>query len=159
MPTDDGGAIPCQSLTNEAIQAVIDKISASRDKTESDAAANGITGKYASAARDNLAYTTAARNKVEDLLTWLHTAEVLGTPPDPPTYVSNVTGAYNVMGYLREALFSLHYARHWAMISATFHSSADAEQSYELTSQALALMETLGTQAGRCFMDPYKPFA
>jgi hypothetical protein len=28
-------------------------------------------------------------------------------------FVTNATGAYNVHGYVREAIIPLHYARHW----------------------------------------------
>ena len=149
-PTD-----PCASLTSAAIEAVIDKIIESRNKAVSDAAAHGVNGRYASAARDNLGYITEARDKMQVLLAWLYGAGVLGVPPDPPPYVTNTTGAYNVHGYVRETVVSLHYARHWATISASYHTSADARDSYELTTQALDLIEPLGAQAGRCYMEPY----
>ena len=53
------GPAPCASLTPAAIQHVIDVIAQSRTKAESDVAANGVSGAYASAARDNLAYGAA----------------------------------------------------------------------------------------------------
>jgi hypothetical protein len=151
-------ADPCASLTSAAIQAVIDKIIDSRNKAVSDATAHGVTGAYASAARDNLAYLTEARDKMQVLLAWLYGAGVLGVPPAPPPYVTNTTGAYNVHSYVRESVVSLHYARHWATISAVYHRSADARDSYELATQALDLIEPLGAQAGRCYMEPYGPF-
>lgn len=152
-------ADPCASLTNAAIQAVIDKIIESRDKAVSDDAKNGSSalapGAWANAASYNLASLTEARDKMTVLRDWLHTAGVL----DPPPFVSNITGAYNVHGYVRETVISLHSARHWATISATYHQSADARNSYELTTQALDLIEPLGAQAGRCYMAPYGPFS
>jgi hypothetical protein len=145
----DGGPDPCTSLTPAAIQHVIDVIAQSRTKAESDAAANGVTGAYASAAKDNLAYLREAGDKMATLQSWL-SVNGLDSP-----YVTNATASYNVHGYVREVVSSLHYARHWATISATYHKSEDARDSYELTSQALNLAEALGAQAGRCYMGPY----
>jgi hypothetical protein len=145
------GPDPCASLTPAAIQHVIDVIAQSRAKAESDVAANGETGAYASAARDNLAYLVEAHNKMVALQNWLKDAGI-----DSP-YVTNASGAYNIHGYVREIVTSLHYARHWAIISASYHSSVDARDSYELTTQALNLVEALGSQAGRCYMNQYLP--
>jgi hypothetical protein len=109
------------------MQAVIDKIKDSLTKALSDKTTNGTTGAFASAARDNVTYLTEARDKMETLLAWLYTVGALGSPPGtPPTYVSNISAAYNIHGYVRETIISLHYARHWAMISAVYHQSADA---------------------------------
>lgn len=149
---------PCVSTTNAAIEAVIDKIIESRNKAVSDDAANGVTGAYASAARDNLSYLTDARDKMQVLIAWLHDIGVLGVPPDPPPYVTNISASYNVHSTVRETVISLHYARHWALVSASYHKSADARNSYELTTQALDVIEPLGAQAGRCYMEPYGPF-
>ena len=66
-------------------------------------------------------------------------------------------GAYNIHGYAREIVTSFPYARHWAIISASYHQSTDARDSYELTSQALNLAGALGAQAGRCYMNQYLP--
>ncbi len=143
---------PCASLTPAAIQAVINKIIDSRKKAAADSAANGVNGVYASAARDNLTYLTDARDKMLVLQAWLKAGGI-----DSP-FVTNTTGAYNVHGYVRETVFLLHYARHWCMISASYHRSANARSSYELTTHALELIEPLGGEAGRCYMQPYGPF-
>jgi hypothetical protein len=152
-PQLESAATSCTSLTTAAIQAVINQIIASRDKAVKDDAANGaVNGPgYPSAARDNLAYLTQARDKMIVLRDWLQTAGVL----DPPPFVTNASGAYNIHGYVRETVVALHYARHWATISAVYHSSADARDSYELTTQALDLIEPLGAQAGRCYMSGF----
>jgi hypothetical protein len=153
---DDATATACASLTGAAIQAVIKSIADSSAKAESDAAAHGVDGGpgYPSAARDNLSYLISAHDQMVALLDWLHEAEVL----DPPAFVSNVSAAYNIHGYVREAVVALHYARHWATISASYHGSLDARDSFELTTQALELIEPLGAQAGRCYMDAYGPY-
>lgn len=142
----------CASLTTANIQAVIDKIIKSISKAQLDKSANGVNGAYASAPGANLDSLAIARDKMLGLKDWLHTAGVL----DPPPFVTNTTGAYNVNGYVSETVSSLHSARHWAMISVVYHNSADAQQSYELTTQALDLIEPLGAQAGRCYMSPVR---
>jgi hypothetical protein len=143
------GSDPCASLTPANLQEVIDVIAQSRTKAQSDTAANGVTGAYAIAAAYNLDYLQDAYDKMLALQTWLQTNGL-----DWP-YVTNVSAAYSVHGYVREAVVSLHYARHWAMISVVYHKSADAKDSYELTSQTLNLIEPLGAQAGRCYMQAY----
>ena len=96
----DGGPDPCTSLTPAAIQHVIDVIAQSRTKAESDAAANGVTGAYASAAKDNLAYLREAGDKMAALQSWL-SVNGLDSP-----YVTNATASYNVHGYVREVVSS-----------------------------------------------------
>jgi len=147
---------PCADLTTAAIQEVIDEIEESCKKAAGDAAAHGAEGGpgYPSAARDNLAYLTLARDEMIVLRDWSQTAGVL----DPPPFVSNTSGAYNVHGYVRATVIYLHHARHWATISASYHLSQDARDSYELTTRALELIEPLGAQAGRCYMSVFEPF-
>jgi len=149
-------ANPCESVTSAAIQAVIDKIIESRNKAESDAAAHGAEGGpgYPLAATANLDYLTLARDTMLNLHSWLQVAEVI----DPPPFVTNASGSYNVHSYVRETVIYLHYARHWCGISAAYHASADARDSFELTTQALELIEPLGAEAGRCYMESYGPF-
>jgi hypothetical protein len=142
---------PCESLTPAALQQVIDLIAQSQTKAESDVAANGENGAYAVAAHHNLVYLKEARDIMIALQTFLQSEGI-----DSP-YVTNASGAYNVHGYVREVVVPLHHARHWATISAIYHQSADARDSYELTSQTLDLAEALGAQAGRCYMNAYLP--
>jgi hypothetical protein len=153
----DGNPTACASLTGAALQAVIAGIIASSVKAESDSTAHGIDGVpggYASAARDNLTYLVLARDQMVTLLDWLHAGELLDGPP----FVTNASAAYNVHGYVREAVIDLQYARHWATISAVYHGSADARDSVQLTTQALELIEPLGAQAARCYMEAYGPY-
>jgi hypothetical protein len=140
---------PCAALTPAAIKAVIAAIDRSRIKANADAAANGTGGEYASAARDNAARLSAAYDKMVALQTWLAN-ENLGSP-----HVTNATAAYNVHGYTREALGSMYEARHWATVSAAHHRSSDARNSFDLTTEAIALAESLGANGGRCYMSGY----
>ena len=145
------GADPCSSLTPEALQQVIDKVTDSLAKAESDVIANGTTGSYAAAAVYNRDYLAEVHQNLLFLQSWLKNLG-LDTP-----FVTNASAAYNIHGYVREAVCSLHYARHWATISVVYHKSSDAFNSYNLTSEAIDLAEALGAQAGRCYMRDYFP--
>src|SRR3954469_21293781 len=61
----------CASLTTAAVQAVTDKIIESCNTAQLDEAANGVSGAYASAARDNVTYLKLARDKMLFLRDWL----------------------------------------------------------------------------------------
>jgi hypothetical protein len=140
---------PCAALTPGAIKNVISAIDRSRAVANNDAAANGSSGAYASAARDNVARLTTAYDKMVALQTWL-ASENLGSP-----HVTNATAAYNVHGYTREAVSSMYEARHWATVSATHHRSTDARNSFDLTTNAITAAEALGANGGRCYMSGY----
>jgi hypothetical protein len=142
---------PCASLTPAAIQQVIDTINKAHASATIDASANGTTGAYASAARDSLMYVTTARDKMVDLQTWLK-ANNLDTP-----YVSNISAAYSVHGYVRETMVPLLYGQHWAMISAEYHNSLAAKTTFEETQTAAELALVLGAQGGRCHLGPFFP--
>ena len=147
-------ADPCEDLTNESIQAVIDMIASSEAKAQEDVDQNGVNGAYASATHYNLEDLTAARGKMQALLDWLHSVGVLGTGALSPTFVTNMSGAYAIHGYIRETVVSLEYAQHWAVISVVYHRGVAARDSYELNAKALDLVVPLGAQAGRCYMKP-----
>jgi hypothetical protein len=142
---------PCTSLTPEALQQVIDKLAESLAKAESDVNANGTTGTYAIAAVYNRDYLVEVQGNVLFLQSWLKNLG-LDTP-----FVTNASAAYNIHGYVREGVYLMHHARHWATISVVYHKSSDAFDSYGLTSEALGLAEALGEQAGRCYMRSYFP--
>jgi hypothetical protein len=145
-PTGAIEAGACASLTPAALQLLIDKLAESLAKAQSDVTANGTTGRYAVAAVYNRDYLAQVHGDLVFLQSWLQ-----GLGLDTP-FVTNASAAYNIHGYVREAVYPLHHARHWATISVVYHSSRDAYDSYGLTSEALGLADTLGEQAGRCYM-------
>jgi len=159
LPALPAGASPpataetdaCESLTPEALQHVVDKVSGSIANAETDVDVNGVTGAYAIAAVYNRDYLVAVNNNLLFLQSWLRDLG-LDTP-----FVTNASAAYNIHGYVREAVYLSHHARHWATISAVYHKSPDAFASYNLTSEALGLAEALGEQAGRCYIRGYFP--
>ena len=139
----------CNALTQSAIQAVLAKIGESRAEAQLDASANGVTGTYAVAATYNLAYLQDAETRFQDLDAWL-VSEGLYTP-----FVDNASAAYSVHGTVREVSNLLHYARHWASISASYHRSSFAKNSIDRTSQALTLMDRVGVSAVACYIGFY----
>lgn len=145
------GADPCTALTPEALQQMIDKVAESSEKAESDVHANGITGSYAAAAIYNRDYLAEVHQNLLFLQSWLKNLG-LDTP-----FVTNASAAYNIHGHVRETVYTLHHARHWATISVVYHNSSDAFESYNLTSAAIDFAESLGEQAGRCYMRSYFP--
>ena len=142
---------PCTSLTPQVLQQVIDKVAESLAKADSDVNANGTTGSYAIAAVKNRDYLAEVHQNLLFLQSWLKNLE-LDTP-----FVTNSSAAYNIHGYVRDAVYLLHHARHWATISVVYHKSSDAFDSYSLTSESIDLAEALGEQAGRCYMRGYFP--
>jgi hypothetical protein len=144
-------ADPCTSLTPEALQQVIDKVNESLAKAESDVSTNFPSGLYAAAAVYNRNYLADVHQNLLFLQSWLKN---LGL--DSP-FVTNTTAAFNIHGYVRDAVYLLHNARHWATISVVSHTSSDAFDSYNLTSEAINLAEALGAQAGLCYMRPFFP--
>ena len=139
----------CSALTQPAIQAVISKIGQSRAEAQLDASANGITGAYAVAATYNLAYLQDAEKRFQDLDAWLVSIG-LYTP-----FVDNASASYSVHGTVRDVSNLLHHARHWASISAVYHTSSSAKNSIDRTSEALTLMDSLGASAVACYVGFY----
>jgi hypothetical protein len=148
-PSPVQAADSCSTLTPSAIQQVINSINQSLASANQDIAANGASGAYASAARDNLTLITRARDEWVNRQTWLKQNK-LDTP-----YVSNASAASSVHGTVQKSVSDLHLARHWATISAIYHKSQAARTSFEQTTQALMQAEVLGAAAGRCYMAPY----
>jgi hypothetical protein len=139
----------CSDLTQAAIEDVISRIGQSRAQAQLDANANGVTGTYAVAATYNLAYLQDAEKQFMDLDAWL-VSNGLYTP-----FVDNASASYSVHGTVREVSNLLHHARHWASISAVYHTSTSAKNSIDRTSEALTSMDSLGASAVACYVGFY----
>ena len=141
-------ANPCESLTPAAIQAVIDQINKCLASARADEALNGdkdYTPRYCRM------YVDEALNGMNILQSWLAANEL-----DKP-FVSNPSAAASVNGYAYLAIVNLHPARYWTMLSAIYHASLEALNCYNLITQALSLLESLGTQGGLCYLHSYLP--
>lgn len=136
-------AAACASLTPMAIQQVIDKIDVAIASETEDVRVFGATGP---APGESLAGVQRARDSMVQVQTWLRTNGY-----DTP-YVTNTTGAYNVHGHVHDTIGALHWAQHWAMISAVQNRSYPARTTYEATVSASVAAMQLGPDAGRCYM-------
>lgn len=141
---------PCTALTPAAIAAVISTIDESHTAALTDVSINGTSGEYPAAPglnRDNVA---AASTHMTTLQAWLEEHDLVAP------YVSNTAAAYGVHNAVREAVWALHHARHWASISIAWHDDDTAARvSFDKTSEAIRLIEPLGEQAGRCYIKVY----
>jgi hypothetical protein len=147
-------ADPAESLTRAAIQAPIDKINESLKRAEDDNAKHGnADAAYPAAPNANVGNLRSARDKMIVLRDWLDAGGYFNP------YVSNIVGGYNIQNSAAETTNYLLVAAHWATISTVYHQSATARDSFELTSQAIALLKPLGEQGGRCYMNAFGPFS
>jgi hypothetical protein len=146
LPGPASAQTPCKVLTQPAIQAVITTIATSRSQAQADAIVYGVGGRYAVAATYNLAYLQDAENQLNNFDAWL-LSQGFYTP-----FVNNASAAYNLHGTIREISNLVHYARHWATISAVHHGSASAGTSVKNTSEALTLLDPLGASAATCYI-------
>ena len=142
----------CSELTPRAFETLIATLEDSIDQATADCSSFCGTGAYATAPQANLDYLQIVLGQVEDFELWL--ADVEGNS----AFVTNTTAAYNVHGLARNAILALHYARHWATISATYHGSSAARLSFSTTTDAIHQLETLGENGGLCYMQVYGPF-
>ena len=142
----------CSELTPDAFGALLDTLDRGIAQAASDCDSFCKRGDYGSAAQANLDYLNIVRDQVQELETWL--AEVEGNA----AFVTNASAAYNVHGLARNAILSLHYARHWATVSATYHGSKAARESFTTTTLAIQQLEALGENGGLCYMAAYGPF-
>ena len=116
-----------------------------------DQQAHGEHGAYAVATLYHALYLDQARDHLTELQEWL-TERARLEPPLNSTLV-----AYQLHTYLREMVLALHYARHWAMLSASYHHSRAAADAYERITQTIQRAEGLGEQAGRAFLQASHP--
>lgn len=142
----------CAELTPAAFDALESTLSSSLALATADCAANCATGAYAIAAQYNRDSLASVLAKVRENRAWF-TDLGLAQP-----YVSNASVAYGIHGLARDQMNELHHARHWATISAIYHSSRNAHESFASTSTAIQELEFLGEAGGRCYMDQYGPF-
>jgi hypothetical protein len=142
----------CQYMTPAAIQQTITVMNNSLALANLDFVKNGVTGSYAGAAKFNRDQIIIARNEIVTTQSWLRSINL-----DKP-YVSNASASYTIYLSAMKAIDNLLLARHWAGISAMYHSSQAARQSVDSTTQALYLLEKLGEKATICCIDQLAPF-
>lgn len=131
---------------HNALEMLARELEACRHLARADQQAHGEHGAYAVATLYHALYLDQARDHLTELQEWL-TERARVEPPLNSTFV-----AYQMHSYLRELVLALHYARHWAMLSASYHHSRTAAEAYERITQTIQSAEGLGEQAGRAFL-------
>jgi len=144
----------CSALTRAAIEGVVIAITAVKTEAEANLALNGPgmpgAGHSASAAQA-VSHVQVALDKFTYLLTWLDDNKLFS----PKSYVTNISGAYSVYNYVRDAVLYLHLTRHWSAVSAAWNAKRDPHHALKCideTSTLLEELEELGTKATRCYL-------
>jgi hypothetical protein len=161
-PLKPSGPNPCEALTRDAVEELVEAIDASLRKANDNVRENGpqaAGANYPRAATLSAEHLYNARNAVEGVLEWLDSEQLFA----PNNFVTNTTGAFSIYGVLRDAVWQLHHGRHWAAVSAASNSPAGdpprdaraASECIDLATTALALAEPLSAKATRCYLREY----
>jgi hypothetical protein len=145
-----GVASPCSRLTPAAIQAAIDELQAALADAEQNLVAHNPAA-YAAAGQEAVVQFTEARDKMVALQTWLD--DIGAATP----FVSNLSAAYSVHWYAREAAGIVAYGEHWAAISAVYNTSDEARSAAEHGAVATDLLADIGADGMRCYVQGYFP--
>lgn len=157
---EKGSAQPsCSALTRAAIEGIVIAITALKTEADANLTLNGPgvpgAGHPASAAQA-VSHVKIALDKFSYLLTWLDDKKLFS----PTGYVTNISGAYSVYNYVREAVLYLHLTRHWSAVSAAWNAKRDPHHALKCideTSTLLEELEVLGTKATRCYLSYVYP--
>lgn len=141
---------PCALLTLAAIQHAIDEIEDGLAASHENLSAHS-PAEYAVAGEYAIVYFKDALAKMVALQTWLADNHL-----DSP-FVSNVSAAYTVHWYARDAAGILAYAEHWATISAVYNMSTEARRAAEHGIRATELLGEVGASGLRCYTQAYFP--
>jgi len=156
-----GGAAQVCTVTRDHLDTVIAAVEAARAKADDDVALNGpggASGSSLGAAVLAQEAATAAVDTMHSVRAFLQSNDLFEAPDGR---VTNVSASFNIFGYAREAIVQLHYARHWAAVSASQNQSqanaASAVDCTERISEALPLLEALSADATRCYLQDVQP--
>jgi hypothetical protein len=143
----------CESVTETVIKDLIARIGEARGRAEANVVANGPgTGGGAADAATVSAHNVGRGEEIlTDLVKFLRDANVLG----PSGAVVNPVGGYAVYNRVRETILALHYARHFAAVSAAWNSERDPSGALDCIALLTALLpdlETLSATATRCYL-------
>jgi hypothetical protein len=141
---------PCARLTPAAIQAAIDELQAGLDDAEQNLVAHNRSA-YPGAGQEAVVHFTDARDKMVAVQTWLDDIGVASP------FVSNVSAAYTLHWYAREAAGIVAYGEHWAAISAVYDTSDEARSAAEHGAVATSLLADIGANGMRCYVQGYFP--
>lgn len=146
LPLDSGERSP-HTVPPEALESLARELQTCRQLARADQQAYGEHGAYAVATLYHALYLDQAHDHLSELQEWLaQRAHV-----EPPLRSS--LAAYQIHSYLRELVLALHYARHWAMLSASHHHSRAAADAFEYITRLIQRAEVLSEHAGRAYLN------
>ena len=136
-------ASSCATVTPQSLQTFERSIERALRSAESDARANGASGAYAVAATNSRDLLVRSRNRIQDAVTFLQSSS-----PGSTTYAE----AGQVKEYVRSTFEWLSQAGHWALVSAAYHRSTDARNTFEGSLGALGEAQRVYGDSGRCYI-------
>jgi hypothetical protein len=147
---------PCEAVTREELQNLLDAIAGALMKAEANVAVNGVDvpeAVYPVAANYGRDYVLDARNHAARMLAIADEYDV------PPGLVRYPAISYNIYGICRHVVFQLHVARHWEAISAIYNhnrgTAAPAVACVNPITTAIKLAEPLSSNATGCYLAAY----
>lgn len=145
-PLGAAPANPCTDVTAQSVQRLQRSIQRALRTAEADTRANGQTGSYAVAATNSRDLLARSDKRIGEAITLLKTSS-----PGSTTYAEGG----QVKEYVRNTFEWLSQAGHWALISAAYHRSPDARETFEGSVVALGEAQRVFGESGRCFMAAY----
>lgn len=154
-----GLSASCQGISVAAIQRLIDRISAAGDQADANVVANG-PGVPGAGAPDTAKVSADNVRKGQRRLTKLIEDLREDNMLSPAGQLKNAVGGYAVYNRTREVILDLHYARHFAAVSAAWNSKRDPSGALAcITSitEILRDLESFSIQATRCYLSIWYP--
>jgi hypothetical protein len=158
LPEPATAPAPCEAVTRQGLQDLVDAISAAQLKAEANVAANGegVPGaEYAVAATHARDFVVEAHEHVAKVVA---TADKYDVPPGLNRYPAI---SYQIYLACRQAINYLHAARHWEAISAVYNRDrekvAAALACIGPITAAIELAEPLSADATGCYVAVYAP--
>ena len=139
-------ADPCSALNARTINGYQAMLKDALDVASRDARANGTSGAYAVAATNSRDLLQRAYDRATQMVQANQKSN-----PNSTTYAE--AGQFKV--YLQTILTWLPDAAHWATISAAYHRSQEAAETFDKTTAAMERGSQLIGEAGRCYTGPY----
>lgn len=137
------GKRSCKSVTPRAMQEYAHIIEEGLTPADKDVRANGTDGEYAVAATNSYNLLDRAMKRILAGKSRLERSD--------PRVTTSAEGGM-VKEHVRQSLDLLSEAGHWALISAIYHTSTHARDTFEMTIDALIEGQELFAESGRCYM-------
>jgi len=147
-PADIEGVavVNCKAVNMQAMNALESSLRSAYSAAQSNAAKNGSTGRYPSAARDSRDILKQALGRADKMIADYR--KVKSTNPGVTTYAE----AHMMSEYARSIIEVLPKAAYWASISKVYYASAEALKTFDYTSRAMEQGLELFVDGRHCYM-------